>query len=878
MSKPASALYLKDYQAPQFFIDKTELSFYLNPDSTEVHATLSIKRNPSTAKEAPLILDGDALELLSIHLNGQPLEAQDYQQDASSLSVYTALEEFELATRVRIYPAKNTALEGLYRSGGMYCTQCEAQGFRRITFYLDRPDVMSVFTTHIIANAKDYPVLLSNGNPIANKQLDNGLHQAIWHDPHKKPAYLFALVAGQLEVACSRFTTMNNKEVALKLYVEPQNIDKTEYALDALKRAMRWDEQRYGLEYDLDLFMIVAVDDFNMGAMENKGLNIFNSSCVLANPKTATDQTYLRIEAIVAHEYFHNWSGNRVTCRDWFQLSLKEGFTVFRDACFSAEMNDATVKRIEEVRLLRTAQFAEDAGPMAHPVQPDSYLEISNFYTLTIYEKGAELVRMLYQMLGEKAFYQGADLYFARHDGQAVTIYEFVNAMQTAGGLDLSQFMRWYKQAGTPEVSIQTAYNLEQQRLTLSLTQHTPDTPEQRNKLPVPIPVRLGLLNHKGQEYALKCEQKEAFNPDSNSLIFTQAKQQFSFVGIDEEPVVSVFRGFSAPVKVQFAQTDAALLTLMRHDKDGFNRWYASQQLLLKHLQQALSHQGEQLNPDWIDGAHSIIANQHLNGSLKVELLSLPSEAYLLQAQTKGDPQAIHQAHKRIFKQVAQALKAACKTLYLNYQSPSEYAPTPAQIQARSLKNWALSIWASVETQGVEAAINQFNNAANMTCEMAALKQIISYGSKAQIEQSLSQFYQQWKGDSLVLNQWFSAQSSNADYISLDKLNALLAHPDFTWSNPNKVRAVLGGFAQALHVFHQKDGQGYALLADAVIKLDAINPQIAARLLEPLSKWQNMAEPYAELMLKQLKRIQQADTLSKDVYEIITKSVKETNA
>ncbi len=876
MSQSVTALYLKDYQAPYFLINKTNLSFCLNADSTEVKATLSITRNQHTPKDMPLLLDGDELTLLAVYLDGEKLSAQEYQQDEHSLSISTNLNEFELTTIVRIYPDKNTALEGLYRSGGMYCTQCEAEGFRRITFYLDRPDVMSVFTTEIIADAKQYPVLLSNGNPIAQTQLDNGLHKAVWHDPHKKPAYLFALVAGKLEVAEDSFTTINQKQVALKLYVEPQNIDKTDYALDALKRAMRWDEQRYGREYDLDIFMIVAVDDFNMGAMENKGLNIFNSSCVLANPKTATDQTYLRIEAIVAHEYFHNWSGNRVTCRDWFQLSLKEGFTVFRDASFSAEMNDETVKRIEDVRLLRTAQFAEDAGPMAHPVQPDSYLEISNFYTLTIYEKGAELVRMLYQMLGAKTFYQGADLYFARHDGQAVTIYEFIDAMQTASGLDLTQFMRWYKQAGTPEVSLKSEYNPEQKCLTLSFSQHTPNTPEQNNKLPVPIPVRLGLLNRNGQEYPLECEQKEAFNSESNSLIFTQATQQFSFVGLDEAPIVSAFRGFSAPVKVQFEQTDNALLTLMRHDSDGFNRWDASQRLLLKQLHAALNNPNEQLSSDWIEVAQSIVSNQQLNGSLKTELLTLPSEAYILETQAKGDPQAVHQIRKQLSKQLAQALQAQCQNIYLNYQAADEYAPTPAQIDARSLKNWALSIWASVDEQGVAAAINQFENADNMTCQMAALKQIVSYGNHAQIEQSLNQFYQQWQHDSLVLNQWFSVQSSNADYMSIEKLKDLLEHPDFAWTNPNKVRAVLGGFAQgALTVFHQKDGQGYTLLADAVIKLDGINPQIAARLLAPLSKWQKMTQPYASLMQKQLQKIQQVDKLSKDVFEVVSKSLIE---
>lgn len=878
MSAPQTT-YLKDYQAPEFLIAHTHLCFELQTEHTLVRATLDISRQKNTPKNAPLKLDGKDLELVSIAINEQELNESEYVLTTNGLEVKTELQQFKLITEVRIYPDSNTALEGLYRSGGMYCTQCEAEGFRRITYYLDRPDVMSIFTTEIIANSNEYPILLSNGNLQLQESLEDGRHRAVWHDPHKKPAYLFALVAGKLEVKTDSFTTMNNKQVALKIYVEPHNIDKTDYALDALKRSMGWDEQVYKREYDLDLFMIVAVDDFNMGAMENKGLNVFNSSCVLANPKTATDQSYLRIEAIVAHEYFHNWSGNRVTCRDWFQLSLKEGFTVFRDACFSADMNSETLKRIEEVRLLRTAQFAEDAGPMAHPVQPDSYMEISNFYTLTIYEKGAELVRMLYHILGAENFYKGADLYFQRHDGQAVTIHEFIAAMEAVSNQDLTQFKRWYKQAGTPVVKVQTQYDEKQQSLTLTLKQHTPDTPEQTNKQPVPIPVSLGLLDEKGGEYTLNCEPKEAFNVQSSTLIFNQKEQEFRFSGIDKKPVVSLFRGFSAPVNIEFEQTDAELLALMLNDSDGFNRWAASQNLLFNNIKQALNNTDTALNENWIEAAQTLLADNNLDASLKTYILSLPSQAYLLENILKPEPQKVCMAHKVLNKQLAQALATQCEGIYRSYKTPINYAPSPEQISGRMLKNWALANWAKADEKGVFAAIKQLKEANNMTCEMAALNCIVSHGSEQQIEQALQSFYDKYQADSLVLNQWFSAQSSNGNYISIDKLNALLAHPSFEWTNPNKVRAVIGGFCQgALSVFHQADGKGYEFLADAIIKLDTINPQIAARLVAPLSKWQRMADVNAKLMQAELKRIAEITTLSKDVYELVTKSLKENRS
>lgn len=867
------AIFLKDYQQPAYWIERTELTFELQAEFTLVTSQLQLTRNDDVAQDGSLTLQGQELELLSVVIDGVEQSADQYQLDDESLTLQGLTENPVVTIKTRIYPHKNTALEGLYQSGSMYCTQCEAEGFRRITYYLDRPDVMSVFTTHIIADAGQYPVLLSNGNLIAEQTLANGTKQVSWHDPHKKPAYLFALVAGDLQVKEDTFTTMSGREVALKIFVEPQNIDKTDYALDALKRSMKWDEESYGREYDLDIFMIVAVDDFNMGAMENKGLNIFNSSCVLANPATATDAAYQRIEAIVAHEYFHNWSGNRVTCRDWFQLSLKEGFTVFRDACFSADMNSATVKRIEDARIMRTVQFAEDAGPMAHPVQPDSFIEISNFYTVTIYEKGAEVVGMQRKILGDDGFRKGSDLYFDRHDGQAVTIYDFTQAMEDANGVDLTLFKRWYKQAGTPVVSVSSEYDADRQQLSLTLKQHCPDTPGQTDKQPMWIPVQFGLLNSRGQDFPVAVEPASAWTEASQVLHLTEAEQTFVFSNIAEQPVISLFRDFSAPVKVEFDQSRDELLFLLQHDSDGFNRWDAGQRLMLQWINDAMSGNFA-LDSAAEQVLRSLLRDEELDPAMVAYLLTLPSESYIAEFSVVINPQAIYQARKQVRQTLAQALAADFKAVYQRLSNSATYAPEPRQMSARALKNLALSYWVLTDNEGLQQAQQQYQQADNMTDQMAAFVTLINSSDADLSEEYLQRFYQQWQGDVLVVNQWLAAQAGSSQLANAEFISILLQHDAFDWRNPNKVRSVIGAFAnQALCHFHAEDGSGYRLLADAVVRLNGSNPQIAARLLAPLTKWKRVIPQQGAQMKAELERIMAESDLSKDVYEVVSKSL-----
>ena len=863
------AIQLADYQAPAYEVTDTHLKFELNDGYTQVHSVLTLKQ---VGDGNELVLNGQDLELLSIRLDGNELTTDDYVLGDETLTFSGLGTSHTLEISTQIYPEKNTALEGLYRSGGMYCTQCEAEGFRRITYYPDRPDVMSVFTTEIIADAEQFPVLLSNGNPVSEKTEDGKKH-VVWHDPHKKPAYLFALVAGDLQVRDDHFTTCSGREVLLRIFVEPQNVDKTEYALDALKRSMRWDEEVYGREYDLDIFMIVAVDDFNMGAMENKGLNIFNSSCVLANPAIATDAAYQRIEAIVAHEYFHNWSGNRVTCRDWFQLSLKEGFTVFRDACFSADMNSPTVKRIEDASMLRTVQFAEDGGPMAHPVQPDSYIEISNFYTVTIYEKGAEIVRMLHKILGAEGFRKGSDLYFERHDGQAVTINDFVQAMEDANGVDLSQFRLWYKQSGTPVVEVLTQYDHAAERLTINLRQSTPDTPGQTNKKPLWIPVQLGFIAHSGEDIEVRPDQPDFWTEESQVLHFREAEQTFSFGGVIEEPVVSLFRDFSAPVRINYQHSQSALRFMLQHDSDGFNRWDAGQQLMLHWIELAEKGRFKLVKED-IAALHSVISDESLDPAMVAYLLALPSEAYIAETRKSYDPVAIHNGREHVLSEVADALSDDFKACYERLNIAAEYQPVPADMARRSLKNLALSFWARASADGVKAAKAQFASADNMTDQMAALRVLVTSGDEAEAQKALNSFYEQWKHDSLVVNQWLTVQCGSSRLGSPDHIEKMLEHEAFDWRNPNKVRSVIGAFAnQALCHFHSDNGRGYRLLADAVIRLNTSNPQIASRLLTPLTRWKRLVPNQSHLMKAELQRIMDSGSLSKDVYEVVSKSL-----
>ncbi|WPO98669.1 aminopeptidase N [Pseudomonas sp. HR96] len=876
-------IYLKDYQAPDYLIDETHLTFELHDDHTLVHTQLVMRRNPELdASLPPLVLDGQALELLAVALGDKELSAGDYQVDDNHLTVHPASASFSLDTSVRIHPETNTALEGLYKSSGMFCTQCEAEGFRKITYYLDRPDVMSRFTTTLSADKLAYPILLSNGNPVASGPEGDDRHWATWEDPFMKPAYLFALVAGDLWCVEDKFTTMSGREVTLRIYVEPENIDKCQHAMTSLQKSMRWDEEVYGREYDLDIFMIVAVNDFNMGAMENKGLNIFNSSAVLARAETATDAAHQRVEAIVAHEYFHNWSGNRVTCRDWFQLSLKEGFTVFRDSGFSADMNSATVKRIQDVAFLRTHQFAEDAGPMAHAVRPESFIEISNFYTLTVYEKGSEVVGMLHTLLGPQGFRKGSDLYFERHDGQAVTCDDFVKAMEDANGVDLTQFKRWYSQAGTPRLAVSEAYDAAAQTYRLTFRQSCPATPDKVDKLPFVIPVAMGLLDSQGRGLSVRLQGEEGDVGTSRVLSVTEAEQTFTFVDVPEKPLPSLLRGFSAPVKLSFPYDRDQLMYLMQHDSDGFNRWDATQQLAVQVLQELIGqHQAGQplvMDPRLIRALGTVLDNPELDPAMVTELLSLPSEAYLTEISEVADVEAIHAAREFARKQLADSL---FDTLWQRYQAnrgvskTTEYVAEAEHFARRALQNIALSyLMLSGRPEVLAAAQEQFANADNMTERLTALAVLVNSPFTAECDAALATFAEQFKDNPLVMDQWFSVQAASPLPGGLARVKALMQHPAFTLKNPNKVRALIGSFAgQNLINFHAADGSGYRFIADLVIQLNATNPQIASRQLAPLTRWRKYDSARQALMKAELERIRASGELSSDVYEVVSKSL-----
>ena len=876
-------IHLKDYQAPEYLIDETHLTFELYEDRTLVHAQLVMRRNPAAGGGLPpLELQGQDLELLALSLNDRELGLGDYQVGEDSLTLQPDSAEFTLDSTVVIHPESNTALEGLYKSGKMFCTQCEAEGFRKITYYLDRPDVMSKFTTTVSAEQHAYPILLSNGNLVASGSEDDGRHWATWEDPFKKPAYLFALVAGDLWCVEDSFTTMSGREVALRIYVEPENIDKCQHAMDSLKKSMKWDEEAYGREYDLDIFMIVAVNDFNMGAMENKGLNIFNSSAVLARAETATDAAHQRVEAIVAHEYFHNWSGNRVTCRDWFQLSLKEGFTVFRDAQFSSDMNSATVKRIEDAAYLRTHQFAEDAGPMAHSVRPESFIEISNFYTLTVYEKGAEVVRMIQTLLGEEGFRKGSDLYFERHDGQAVTVDDFVKAMEDANGADLTQFKRWYSQAGTPRLAVSEQYDAQAQRYSLTFRQSCPPTPGQPNKEPFVIPVALGLLGATGEELPLRLEGEDAASGTSRVLAVTEAEQTFTFVDVAEQPLPSLLRGFSAPVKLDFPYSRDQLMFLMQHDSDGFNRWDAGQQLSVQVLTELIGQhrRGEELVLDQrlTDALRTLLQDERLDAAMVAEMLSLPSEAYLIEISEVADIDAIHAAREFARRELGSRLFEPLYQRYMANREVSRQTPYVASAEhfaRRALQNIALAYLMFSERSDVLAlCLDQFDNADNMTERLSALASLVNSPFEDKRAKALESFAEHFRDNPLVMDQWFSVQAASTLPGGLERVQQLMEHPAFTLKNPNKVRAVIGAFAnQNLVNFHRADGSGYRFLADQVITLNALNPQIASRLLAPLTRWRKYDSARQALMKGELERILASGELSSDVYEVVSKSL-----
>ncbi|MBQ0720378.1 MAG: aminopeptidase N [Gammaproteobacteria bacterium] len=878
---------LEDYKPPLYLIDKTELRFELGEEQTLVKAALHFRRNPraeSSAADNTLRLHGQELGFRSLAIDGQALSPEQYQIGAEELVINNVPEQFLLESVVAIKPQENTSLEGLYKSRTMYCTQCEAEGFRKITWYLDRPDVMSEFTTTVEADKNAYPLLLSNGNPVDSGETPDGRHWVTWHDPFKKPAYLFALVAGSLSCIEDSFTTMSGRDIALRIYVEAKDLDKCDHAMQSLKNAMTWDEEVYGREYDLDIFMIVAVDDFNMGAMENKGLNIFNTSCVLAKRETTTDAGFQRVEAVVAHEYFHNWSGNRVTCRDWFQLSLKEGFTVFRDAQFSADMGSPTVKRVEDVNFLRTLQFAEDGGPTAHPVQPAAYMEISNFYTLTIYEKGAEVVRMLHTLLGPELFRAASDLYFERHDGEAATIDDFIAAMTAVSGRDFSTFMHWYRQGGTPRLAASGEYDAAAQLYSLTLSQTCPPTPESADKEPFHIPIRLGLVGGDGD---LPLHLVGLAKGETEITVeLTAATQTLIFENVTEEPIPSLLRGFSAPVKLDFPYSRDQLLHLMRYDSDSFNRWEACNKLALGILQGLIDDVlgGRELLLDGrlIEAYRALLDDKNADPAMVALMLALPSEAYLSEVAEVIEVAAIHRARQFARTALAEALASELTTVYraneLALKNAGNYAASGAQIAQRSLKNTALAyLLHSGDSAAIELAYAQFQNAGNMSDTSTALVALVNCPAAAAqklAQQALGEFYSRWQEESLVVNQWFQIQAWSTVPSGLARVQHLMRHPAFDIKNPNKVRSLIAAFCSGNAVnFHGGEGEAYVFLADQVLALDALNPQIASRIITPLTKWRQYPEPASGRMKAQLQRVLAKPELSKDVYEIVNKSL-----
>ena len=845
--------FLADYQVPNYLVDHVSLHFDLDRSDTKVRSVLSMRRNPE-GLGGDCILDGEQITLVSIKLNGKPLQGNEYQRTDKNLLISAVPEQFDLEIETFIHPDKNTALEGLYHSSSLLCTQCEAEGFRRITYYPDRPDVMSVFTVSIAADKAEWPIMLSNGNLEKQGQFEDGRHWVRWHDPHPKPAYLFALVAGDLHRQKDSFLTQSGRQVTLEIYVDPENSHKCDHALMSLKQAMKWDEETYGREYDLDVFMIVAVNDFNMGAMENKGLNIFNSACVLASPETATDRDYYTIQSIVGHEYFHNWSGNRVTCRDWFQLSLKEGFTVLRDQQFSADMNSAAVQRIDDVNQLRTMQFAEDAGPMAHPVRPASFIEISNFYTVTIYEKGAEVVGMIKTIVGEQGFRKGTDLYFGRHDGQAVTTDDFVKAIEDANDIDLSQFKRWYSQAGTPQITVGTEYDVVRRHLTISNKQQCPATPDQKQKVPFHIPVAIGLLDKQGQAMPLQqLGQAQASERDTQVLSVTEAEQQFTFINVATEPVLSLLRGFSAPVKINLTRSNAELAFLMANDKDSFSRWDAGQQLLINTLLQMseLAKQGHALTlpVKLTEQFNKVLADADNEPALVAKMLLLPSENYLAAQQASADVDAIHAARQFVKKELALKLEQQFSALYSTLNSDETYTFNADAMAKRSLKNICLDYLVMTgDPMQTQRCLKQMKQADNMTDTLAGLNSLVEQPGP-ESEHALRAFYEQWQHDKQVVDKWLAVQAQSSLPDTLIKVKGLMKHPAFSIKNPNNVRSLIGQFCRNNPVnFHAIDGSGYQFLADQILVLDKLNPQIAARQLGAFNSWRQYDAQRQELM------------------------------
>jgi aminopeptidase N len=877
MDRPTpKAVLLSDYRPPAFLIDRVELDFTLEETATVVAARLAIRRNPAAwDKTVPLTLDGQKLELISVAIDGAFLEPTAYTLDDDRLTILDPPPgEFHLETVARINPKENTALEGLYVSSGNFCTQCEPEGFRKITWFIDRPDVMAKFTVTIDADAARCPVLLSNGNLVDQGKGEDGRHWTRWEDPFPKPSYLFALVAGKLVPVVGHFRTASGRHVQLRIYVEPGNEDKCDHAMRSLKKSMAWDEEVYGLEYDLDVFNIVAVGDFNMGAMENKSLNVFNTKYVLARPETATDGDFLGIEAVVAHEYFHNWTGNRVTCRDWFQLSLKEGLTVFRDQQFSADMNSAAVKRIGDVQGLRTGQFQEDAGAMSHPVRPSSYMEINNFYTATVYSKGAEVIRMMHTLLGAEAFRKGMDLYFERHDGQAVTCDDFAQAMEDASGVDLGQFRLWYSQSGTPQLAVTSRYDADSETFTLDVEQTIPPTPGQPTKQPMHIPLAVGLLGPDGADLRL--------TPDGETTVLLHVRrpnERFVFPGVKARPVPSLLRGFSAPVKLATDDADEDLAFRLAHDSDPFNRWEAGQALAVRVLLRLVDdvQQGRDLvaPPALIDAVGKLLADSADDPAFAAQAVILPGEGYIANQMAVVDPDAVHKAREFLRRSLGQALGPQWSATYRRLADHGPFKVDADAIGRRSLKNIALAYLMAAETpEALGLTVGQYYSAASMTDSIAALQFLANSPAQEERAAALDDFYQRWKDNALVVDKWLGVLAMSYRPDTLETVKGLLDHPAFNIRNPNKVYALIGSFANANAVrFHAADGSGYRFLADQVLTLDPMNPQVAARMMGPFSRAARFDKARQGLMKAEMQRVAAALGLSPDVAEVTAKSL-----
>ncbi len=870
-----------DYTPPDYLVDTVDLRFQLGEETTLVTTRLAMLANfdPATGPR-PLVLAGRRLVLKGLSLDGTPLPPERYALTADGLTIPGVPAAFTLEIVTELRPQDNTFLEGLYRSGGMFCTQCEAEGFRAITFYPDRPDVLAVFTTTIEADSERYPVLLSNGNLTVHGTLPGNRHFAIWHDPFRKPCYLFAMVAGDLACCEGAFTTCSGREVGLKLYVNAHNRQKCGHALLSLQKAMRWDEETFGREYDLDIYMIVAVDDFNMGAMENKGLNIFNSRYVLASPETATDDDYQAIEEVIGHEYFHNWTGNRVTCRDWFQLSLKEGLTIFRDQEFSADMESRGVKRINDVRYLRTHQFAEDGGPLAHPVRPDSYMEINNFYTTTVYNKGAEVIRMLRTLIGPERFRLGMDLYFQRHDGHAATVDDFVAAMAEAGGIDLGQFVRWYGQAGTPQLSASASFDAATGTCTMVVRQSTPATPGQPVKEPLHIPLAMGLLSDSGEELPVTLAGEREPGPTTRVLELRQGEETFRFTGLTKEPVPALLRGFSAPVRQEYPYRHDELVLLMSHETDPFCRWEAGQQLASQLLLGLVDdwRQGRELKIDlgFVAAFAAVLTGPTADRAFQAEALTLPTEAYLAEMLTGADPTAIHAARQFVRRALASSLREEFLSVRAACRPTGPYRPDDGLSGERRLANLCLAYLATLGEQPViDLCVEQYRTTDNMTDAMGALTPLASCDCP-EAGELLADFYDRWQADRQVVDKWFTLQATATLPDTLQRVTALLDHPAFELQNPNRFRALVGSFSQGNQVrFHEPDGAGYRFLADQLLRLIPVNPQVSARLLAPLTRWRRFDANRQQLMKAELERIRGMKELPRDVYEVVTKSLAE---